>query len=105
MSNMYAEETEFARELIKILSRQYSRHHFDGIVQYFVDQALGRSGYTLSLSQDDAQACAWTYRPEQYGTGDYWETGCGNAFQIASGTPAENGFRFCPYCGKRLEEK
>lgn len=51
------------------------------------------------------QMCTWTYCPGQYGSSDYWETECGNAFQLASGTPTENDFHFCPYCGKRLEEK
>lgn len=46
--SMSAKPNEFTQELIKILNHQYENHHFDGIVQWFVDQALERSGYTLT---------------------------------------------------------
>lgn len=31
-----------------------------------------------------------------------WETQCGNAFQFEVDGPEDNGFEFCPYCGKVL---
>lgn len=33
-----------------------------------------------------------------------WETGCGHIFEITEGTPAENSFKFCCYCGGPLIE-
>ena len=33
-----------------------------------------------------------------------WFTGCNNAFEFMNGTPSENGFQFCCYCGDRLKE-
>jgi len=42
--------------------------------------------------------CIWKYEDND----DYWKTACGNAFQLLEGTPAENGMRFCPYCGGGL---
>ncbi len=36
--------------------------------------------------------------------GDFYETSCDNAFEISSGTPKENGMRFCPYCGEKIKE-
>ena len=33
-----------------------------------------------------------------------WETDCGHSFEFIDGGPDENGFSFCPYCGKRLEQ-
>jgi len=35
---------------------------------------------------------------------DYWETSCGEAFCLNEGTPSDNDFEFCPYCGKSLVE-
>lgn len=35
---------------------------------------------------------------------EYYITTCDNAFQFFSGTPKENNFSFCPYCGKKLAE-
>ena len=44
--------------------------------------------------------CTWF----QDGDSDTWSTGCGNYFSINAGTPAENHFKFCAYCGKHLQE-
>ena len=42
--------------------------------------------------------CTWIY-DEQY---DCWRTACGHAFSLIDGTPAENGMKFCPFCGRGL---
>ena len=34
----------------------------------------------------------------------YYETDCGNAFTLLEGNLDENGFLYCPYCGKRTDE-
>lgn len=31
-----------------------------------------------------------------------WETECGEIFEFTAGTPRENGFNHCVYCGKKL---
>ncbi len=44
--------------------------------------------------------CVWTPMvddPRSY------ETGCEQAFQITEGTPEENYFAYCPYCGGELK--
>jgi rRNA maturation endonuclease Nob1 len=33
-----------------------------------------------------------------------WETSCGNMFTFEVGSPTENHFSFCPYCGNPLVE-
>ncbi len=30
-------------------------------------------------------------------------TACGGTWCLNDGTPAENGMKFCPYCGKSIE--
>ena len=44
--------------------------------------------------------CTWGYDDGD----DYWETSCDGAFQLVDGTPADNGMKFCPYCGRPIEE-
>lgn len=44
------------------------------------------------------RACTWT---EDDDTGAY-DTACNNKHIFIEGTPAENGYRFCPYCGGAL---
>jgi hypothetical protein len=43
-------------------------------------------------------ACIWSYGDE------YWSTSCGQEFVMIEGTPKENGYNFCPSCGKPLVE-
>lgn len=44
--------------------------------------------------------CTWTYD-------DYhckWDTGCDDAFCFENDGPADNHYRFCPACGRRIVE-
>ncbi len=53
------------------------------------------------------EKCAWIYA-RWYGADDVWETACDNTHEFFDGTPAENNYLFCPYCGKEIiveEEK
>ena len=45
------------------------------------------------------ETCNW----EQQEDG-YWETDCGESFDIFNGTPIENSMNYCCYCGKSLAE-
>ena len=44
--------------------------------------------------------CAWAY--DEYEDG--WDTVCGNKFSFIDGTPTENKFTHCCYCGGELVE-
>ena len=44
--------------------------------------------------------CKWKY-DENY---NMYETDCENAFIFIEGRKSDNGFLFCPYCGKKIEE-
>jgi len=33
-----------------------------------------------------------------------WTSGCGKYFILNEGPPTENGFKFCPFCGKGIRE-
>lgn len=43
--------------------------------------------------------CEWKQDEDD----DSWDTACGEKFCIEDGTPADNGMRFCCYCGAALE--
>ena len=47
----------------------------------------------------DPDTCEWT--PDDDGV---FDTDCGNRFEFNVGGPAENGCRFCPYCGEPIAE-
>ena len=42
--------------------------------------------------------CTWTQDED-----GVFDTSCGERFNLDSGTPSENGFGFCCYCGNRLK--
>ncbi|OGO11435.1 MAG: hypothetical protein A2Y53_00010 [Chloroflexi bacterium RBG_16_47_49] len=33
---------------------------------------------------------------------EIWETECDNSFFFSAGRPQEDGFLYCPYCGKLI---
>ena len=44
--------------------------------------------------------CKWT--PDENGI---YDTECGQRFEITEGTPKENHMKYCPYCGKQLDDE
>lgn len=49
----------------------------------------------------DKHQCNWEEMDADWNS---WETQCGNAFTIMEGTPADNNFKFCPYCGGEIND-
>jgi hypothetical protein len=47
------------------------------------------------------KTCKWVLAEEESSA---YETECGGIFEVMEGTPLENGFCFCCYCGGRLAE-
>ena len=44
--------------------------------------------------------CAWTCEEMD----DFWNTSCEKAWCFMEGTPKQNRMKFCPFCGKELEQ-
>ena len=51
-------------------------------------------------ARETPRPCTWTENED-----GVYETNCGNLFAFNDGTPSENGFEFCPYCGRELREQ
>lgn len=43
--------------------------------------------------------CTWTEDDD-----GYYETSCGEMHVFITGTPSENHYKFCPYCGLELRD-
>lgn len=57
---------------------------------------------SLINNLDEIRSCSW--KQDRYGI---FYTDCGNAFEFNSDGvtgPEENGFEYCPYCGRKLED-
>ena len=48
-----------------------------------------------------AKSCVWSQCDED---GDFYDTGCGHAFSFTDGTPTDNEFTHCCFCGLPLDE-
>ena len=46
-------------------------------------------------------ACKWVIEIDY---GDTYSTSCGEMFTIIDGTPADNGMKYCPFCGNVILE-
>ncbi len=44
--------------------------------------------------------CRWSYDDWD----DAWQTECGDRHVFFADGPIENGYRFCPYCGREIKE-
>lgn len=49
---------------------------------------------------DQELECKWKLEEE----GNLYVTECENRHIVFDGTPEENGYRYCPYCGKKIKE-
>lgn len=47
--------------------------------------------------------CVWKENETYFDEGDY-TTGCGQPHFFSEGEIKENGYKYCPYCGKQIEE-
>jgi hypothetical protein len=52
---------------------------------------------------DEAALCHWSAVGDPWCV-EYWESECGQVFTFIEDGPRDNGFEFCPYCGKSLVE-
>ena len=48
---------------------------------------------------DDDDSCEWRLCDEE---ANVYDTSCRNPHILIEGTPQENNYEFCPYCGKRI---
>jgi hypothetical protein len=48
------------------------------------------------------QFCMWELTDEYY---NLWSSDCDQETWLNNGTPLENDFKYCPYCGKNIKLK
>jgi hypothetical protein len=47
-----------------------------------------------------SRECYWAYVPQE----EYWQTSCEEAFALNEGSPEDNNFKHCCYCGGELKQ-
>lgn len=48
--------------------------------------------------------CIWSLDGEDYDSYRDYYSSCGNSFMLNEGNLKDNKFKFCPFCGKAIEE-
>lgn len=55
------------------------------------------------LREHEHERCGWEYSYD-YKECEAYYTACGQQWQFFCGTAKENGFEYCPFCGRKIEE-
>ncbi len=82
--------------VVEILMQHFPRHCITSALLEDLQKAN-----LVPAEQKDNKFCYWSRADEDT---DMWETSCEQAFCLDEGTPKENDFKFCVYCGKPLVE-
>ena len=83
---------ELAASLCKLSTDEADKIARENVMQLV---SIWRSKWDAALaSQQKSVPCVWS---EEYE--GPWESACGHAFNIIEGGPAENGMKFCCFCG------
>ena len=66
---------------------------------------IGDIGYSdkdvfINVEEISDDVCEWKLEDEE---ANLYLTGCQQRQLIFEGTPKENGYRYCPYCGKKIK--
>lgn len=56
--------------------------------------------HTDYANKADAQKCEWKLEDSE---SNLYVTECENRQLIFEGTPEENGYKYCPYCGRKIK--
>lgn len=69
-----------------------------------VDYYESKRFYFYAVKLEEVhETCIWIeHEDNEQG---YWDTGCEASHLFFGGTPADNKFKFCPYCGKPIQEE
>ena len=82
---------------------QDSKLAFD-LMEYvnLVEQSNKEAVQALKSVLDDTydDVCEWKLEDEE---ANLYLTGCQQRQLLFEGTPKENGYRYCPYCGKKIK--
>lgn len=67
------------------------------------EAALSQAVATAALCEAGQMGCQWTLADEFESS--VYDTSCNNKHEFIEGDAKDNGYEFCPYCGRRLMEK
>ena len=111
-------EKSGALDWINLINRQPTAYDLDKVVEKLGNVAYERYGndgmggervvnmddaieIVKGSGSDLALECKWKLEDEEV---NLYVTGCKKYYLVGEGTPEENKYRYCPYCGKKIKE-
>jgi hypothetical protein len=84
--------------------REYCATHFN-TARYSVKQYLSIVDVIdfIDSLQEPETVCKWTCDRNGFDDSNVYDTGCGDAIVYYEGTPEENNYKYCPFCGKKIQ--
>ena len=88
------------KAVVRLLAASFERYGNEGMGGQKV-VALDDAIEIVRGDREPEPECEWKLEDAE---GNLYATGCENRQLIFEGTPEENGYTYCPYCGKRIKE-
>ena len=90
---------EFIDKLISRLEEEKQACHINAEV--YTERKIGKIIDIINeLAEEyNKDCCEW----KQYDENDIYYTGCEQIHMFIDGSPTDNKYEFCPYCGKKIK--
>ena len=102
----FVEQTKTAYDVDKVVEelRRVSGNGYRDIDGDYVPPMIETKNAIEIVKQGGVSddVCEWKLEDEEV---NLYLTGCQKRKLIFEGTPEENGYRYCPYCGKKILEQ
>ena len=97
-----------AIEIVKEVAEEFGKDKYVSIGAYkqvawerdIAIEQLHELGYEFGQKIEE-EYCEWRLCDEQ---SNVYDTSCRNPHILIDGSPSDNRFEYCPYCGKRIKE-
>ena len=99
--DMSTESHEWYKVVEELGNVAYERYGNDGMGGERVVNMDDAIEIVKGSGSDLALECKWKLEDEEV---NLYVTGCKKYYLVGEGTPEENKYRYCPYCGKKIKE-
>ena len=91
-------EIEIPKEFEEHFNQDKFKYSFDNFLKAYNSELL-RVANQVDISYTYEDVCEWWLCDEE---ANVYDTSCRNPHILIEGTPQENNYEFCPYCGKKI---
>ena len=90
---------EFIDKLIEMLEEEQKEAQRDGSLSFAMGFKCAKLIVNKLAEEYKGGFCEW----KQYDENDIYYTGCEQIHMFIDGSPTDNKYEYCPYCGKKIK--